>query len=76
MKKKTKPCSCLLCRLARCLSRIAKKCTPTEQAALNLFRGRMESAEMDWEWLNMKARDGEDIELGGRIYKPHGKIKP
>ena len=63
-------CSCQLCRLSRCLSRIAKKCTPSERAALDVLWWRMESAETDMDWLCAKAQDGEELELGGRIYKP------
>jgi len=63
-------CSCKLCRLSRCLSRIAKKCTASEKAALEVLWERMECAETDWDWLNGRAQDGETLELGGRIYHP------
>lgn len=63
-------CSCQLCRLSRCLNRIARKCTAAEKAAIDAIWERMEGAETDWDWLNAKAQDGEPIELGGRIYVP------
>lgn len=63
-------CACKPGHLSRCLTRIARKCTAAETAALDMLWERMEAAETDWDWLNAKAQDGEPIELGGRIYVP------
>jgi len=76
MKMKPKRrCSCQLCRLARCLTRISRKCTPVERVALDVLWGRMESAETNWDWLHSKAQNGEPIKLCGRMYEPNDQAQ-
>ena len=71
--RKSPVCRCDLCRLGRCLARIAKKCNASERAALNALWDRMEAAEMDMDWLIVRAQAGAPLEIGGRIYKPHNQ---
>ena len=49
-------CNCETCRLSRCLTRIVKKCTQREKAALEVVWNRMECAETELEWIKSKSK--------------------
>ena len=73
MKKKRLPkktCDCELCRMARVLDRLAAKATRSEKAVLNIMWERMEGAETKLELLDIAAEMGEDVCIGGIMYRP------
>lgn len=70
-----KSCSCELCRLSRCLTRINKKLKPPEQACLNTLWDRMECAEQELDMLKFAAEEDGRVEILGVLFERVAKEK-
>jgi hypothetical protein len=63
-------CSCRVCVLSRAVDLIYAKLDMKERATISEVWSRMEDAETNLAWINGKAKDGETIVVGGRVYIP------
>lgn len=66
-------CLCETCKLGRAILAISEKCSAEEKAALSKLWDRMENAETDLDMIIGMAQDGEDLALGGKIYRASDK---
>lgn len=65
-----KHCSCDLCELSDVILSVLPKCNPKQRAAIEEVWSRMEHAELDRDWTEAKAHDGEILRFGDRVYRP------